>query len=132
MQIKLMDSYVKKLIHTCHSRGTFAMGGMAATIPVKNDVGANEKAMESVKADKLREVLAGHDGTWVAHPALVAIARTVFDKHMREVNEASERNGNGYNHPHPLLKLTHPIRSLGAGQPDRQGARSCRTGSDRE
>ena len=87
MQIKLMQSYVKKLVYTCHKRGTFAMGGMAATIPIKNDVGANTRAMESVKADKVREVMAGCDGTWVAHPALVKIAKDIFDKHMRSPNQ---------------------------------------------
>lgn len=87
MQIKMMDSYVKKLVYTCHKRGTFAMGGMAATIPIKNDAVANAKAMESVRADKLREVMAGCDGTWVAHPALVAIAKEVFDKHVRGPNQ---------------------------------------------
>jgi malate synthase A len=82
-----MQAYVKKLIYTCHKRGTFAMGGMAATIPIKNDPEANAKAMEGVRSDKLREVQAGHDGTWVAHPALVKIARDVFDEHMKSPNQ---------------------------------------------
>jgi malate synthase len=63
------------------------MGGMAAQIPVKNDPVANDKAMESVRADKLREVRAGHDGTWVAHPALAAIASDIFNKHMPTPNQ---------------------------------------------
>jgi malate synthase len=58
------------------------MGGMAAQIPIKNNVAANEKAMDKVRADKLREVRAGHDGTWVAHPDLVKLAKSVFDEHM--------------------------------------------------
>eukprot|EP00520_Triparma_pacifica_P000934 CAMPEP_0118662076 /NCGR_PEP_ID=MMETSP0785-20121206/16626_1 /TAXON_ID=91992 /ORGANISM="Bolidomonas pacifica, Strain CCMP 1866" /LENGTH=554 /DNA_ID=CAMNT_0006555571 /DNA_START=8 /DNA_END=1672 /DNA_ORIENTATION=- len=89
MSCPFMQAYVKKLIHTCHKRGTFAMGGMAATIPIKNDPAANAKAMEGVKADKLREVQAGHDGTWVAHPALVKIARDIFDQHMKSPNQIS-------------------------------------------
>jgi len=87
MQTKLMESYVKKLVYTCHKRGTFAMGGMAATIPIKNNFSANAKAMESVRADKVREVMAGCDGTWVAHPALVTIAKDIFDQHLKEPNQ---------------------------------------------
>ena len=71
------------LIKTCHRRGVHAMGGMAAQIPIKDDPAANEAALEKVRADKLREVTAGHDGTWVAHPGLVPDrARTIFDAHM--------------------------------------------------
>ena len=64
---------------------------MAAQIPVKDDPVANDKAMESVRADKLREVLAGHDGTWVAHPALASIATDVFNKHMPTPNQLHRR-----------------------------------------
>jgi malate synthase len=63
------------------------MGGMAAQIPIKNDPAANEAAMEKVRADKLREVTDGCDGTWVAHPGLVPIAKEVFDKHMPQPNQ---------------------------------------------
>ncbi|KNA98891.1 malate synthase [Fusarium oxysporum f. sp. lycopersici 4287] len=80
MTVPFMESYVKLLIQTCHKRGVHAMGGMAAQIPIKNDTAANDKAMEGVRADKLREVRAGHDGTWVAHPALASIATEIFDK----------------------------------------------------
>ena len=73
-----LHSYVQLLIKTCHRRGIHAMGGMAAQIPIKNDPVANEKALEKVREDKLREVKAGHDGTWVAHPALVAVAKEDF------------------------------------------------------
>jgi len=90
MQVPFMDAYVKRLIHVCHKRGTFAMGGMAATIPIKNDPAANARAMDDVRRDKLREVTAGHDGTWVAHPALVKIARDVFDEHMPQPNQISK------------------------------------------
>ena len=77
-----MDAYVKRLIYICHKRGTFAMGGMSAAIPIKNDPSRNAAAMAKVEEDKVREVLAGHDGTWVAHPALVTVAKKVFDQHM--------------------------------------------------
>ena len=71
-----LDSYVELLIQTCHRRGIHAMGGMAAQIPIKNDPVANEKALAKVREDKLREVKAGHDGTWVAHPAWSPSPRT--------------------------------------------------------
>ncbi|RYP27307.1 hypothetical protein DL767_007731 [Monosporascus sp. MG133] len=87
MTVPFMDAYVKLLIQTCHKRGVHAMGGMAAQIPIKDDKEANDKAMEGVRADKLREVLAGHDGTWVAHPALAAIATEIFNKHMPTPNQ---------------------------------------------
>ena len=63
------------------------MGGMAAQIPIRDDPDANEQAMERVRQDKLREVRAGHDGTWVAHPGLVPIAKAVFDEHMKKPNQ---------------------------------------------
>jgi malate synthase len=75
------------LIKTCHRRGIHAMGGMAAQIPIKNDPAANEKALDKVRQDKLREVKAGHDGTWVAHPGLVPIAKAIFDEYMTTPNQ---------------------------------------------
>jgi malate synthase len=84
-----LKSYVDLLIRTCHRRGIHAMGGMAAQIPIKNDAQANERAMEKVRADKLREVRAGHDGTWVAHPGLVPIAKEIFNAHMPSANQIS-------------------------------------------
>ena len=90
MSTPLMEAYVTRLIQICHRRGTFAMGGMSAVIPVKDDVLKNEAAMLSVKQDKLREVTAGHDGTWVAHPALVKVAKDVFDQHMPTPNQISK------------------------------------------
>ena len=89
MTSPMMQAYVNRLIYVCHKRGTFAMGGMAATIPIKNDAVANSSAMDDVQSDKLREVIAGHDGTWVAHPALVPIAREVFDQYMHGKNQIS-------------------------------------------
>lgn len=87
MTVPFMDAYVQLLIKTCHKRGVHAMGGMAAQIPIKDDKEANDKAMAGVYADKLREVRAGHDGTWVAHPALANIANEVFNKHMPTPNQ---------------------------------------------
>ena len=91
MTCHFLHSYVEKLIQTCHRRETFAMGGMAAQIPIKNDPEANQKAMDKVKADKLREVKAGHDGTWVAHPGLIPLAKGVFDEFMPEPNQISNK-----------------------------------------
>jgi malate synthase len=84
MDKHFLESYVHLLIQTCHRRGIHAMGGMAAQIPIKNDPAANQQAIEKVRQDKLREVQAGHDGTWVAHPGLVPIAKEVFDTHMKK------------------------------------------------
>ncbi|MGV8931675.1 MAG: malate synthase A [Luteimonas sp.] len=81
-----LRAYSELLIQTCHRRGAHAMGGMAAQIPIggtaADAIEANAAAMARVQADKLREVTAGHDGTWVAHPALIPIARAIFDAHM--------------------------------------------------
>jgi malate synthase len=87
MDRAFLKAYVDLLIKTCHRRGAHAMGGMAAQIPIKNDAQANEAAMEKVRADKLREVRAGHDGTWVAHPGLVPVAKQIFDEHMKTANQ---------------------------------------------
>ncbi len=87
MASHFLDSYVRLLIKTCHRRNIHAMGGMAAQIPIRTDPEANEKALEKVRQDKLREVKAGHDGTWVAHPGLIPIAKAVFDEHMKTPNQ---------------------------------------------
>jgi malate synthase len=86
-----MRAYTQLVIKTCHERGAHAIGGMAAQIPVKNDPEANQAAFEKVKADKLREVKDGHDGTWVAHPGLVATAMEIFDEYMPEPNQVYRR-----------------------------------------
>jgi malate synthase len=91
MTVPFLKAYSELLIQTCHRRGAFAMGGMAAQIPIKDDEAANEAALAKVRADKLREVQAGHDGTWVAHPALVPIAQMVFDQHMPAPNQLDVR-----------------------------------------
>jgi malate synthase len=82
-----LQAYSFKLIQTCHRRGAFAMGGMAAQIPVKGDPAANEAAFAKVRADKEREATNGHDGTWVAHPDLVPVAMEVFDRLMPGANQ---------------------------------------------
>lgn len=90
MTSHFLKSYVTRLIQTCHKRGIHAMGGMAAQIPIKNDEQANQKAMDKVYEDKKREVLAGHDGTWVAHPGLIPLAMSVFDEYMPTPNQLSK------------------------------------------
>jgi len=90
MECHFLSSYVELLIQICHRRGTHAMGGMAAQIPIRNDAAANEEALEKVRHDKLREVKAGHDGTWVAHPGLVPVAKEIFDKYMPEPNQIAK------------------------------------------
>ena len=87
MTTHFLKSYSELLIQTCHRRGAHAMGGMAAQIPIKNDPVANDAALAKVRADKEREAKAGHDGTWVAHPGLVPIAREVFDRWMPGPNQ---------------------------------------------
>jgi malate synthase len=91
MERHFLSSYVQLLIKTCHRRGIHAMGGMAAQVPIKNDPAANEQALEKVRQDKLREVRAGHDGTWVAHPGLVPVAKQIFDEHMKGPNQLGVR-----------------------------------------
>ena len=95
MDQPFLSSYVDLLIDTCHRRGTHAMGGMAAQIPIRNDPAADAAAIERVSNDKLREVKAGHDGTWVAHPGLVGVAKAVFDEWMPEPNQIARIPGTG-------------------------------------
>lgn len=87
MTSPFMDAYSKLVIQRCHKRGIHAIGGMAAQIPIKNDDEANAAALEKVRKDKEREVKNGHDGTWVAHPALVEVAMNEFNKHMPTPNQ---------------------------------------------
>jgi malate synthase len=87
MGAAFLRAYSLALIKTCHRRGAFAMGGMAAQIPVKGDPAANELAFARVRADKEREAGDGHDGTWVAHPDLVPVAMAVFDRLMPTPNQ---------------------------------------------
>ena len=91
MTSHFLRSYSLLLIKTCHRREIHAMGGMAAQIPIRDDPAANEAAMEKVRVDKLREAGDGHDGTWVAHPGLVAIAKEVFDREMPQPNQIARK-----------------------------------------
>ncbi|MEN0005993.1 MAG: malate synthase A [Bacteroidota bacterium] len=91
MTVPFMKAYSELVIKTCHRRGVHAMGGMAAQIPIKNDPEANAKALDKVRADKLREVQAGHDGSWVAHPGLVSVAMEVFDEYMPTLNQVTKQ-----------------------------------------
>ena len=87
MATPFMEAYSLRVIQRCHKRGVHAMGGMAAQIPIKNNEEANKKAYEKIRLDKEREVKNGHDGTWVAHPGLVAVALDVFNEHMPTKNQ---------------------------------------------
>lgn len=91
MTSHFLRSYSQLVIKTCHRRGIHAMGGMAAQIPIKNDSKANDEALAKVKADKEREAGDGHDGTWVAHPGLIQIAKEVFDRLMPEANQINNK-----------------------------------------
>ena len=91
MTAPFMRAYALTLVKTCHRRDAPAMGGMAAQIPIKNDPAANLAALEKVRADKLREVTDGCDGTWVAHPDLVPIAKEMFDRYMPQPNQRGKQ-----------------------------------------
>ncbi|MFI5279270.1 MAG: malate synthase A [Gemmatimonadales bacterium] len=102
-----LNAYVQLLIRTCHRRAVHGMGGMAAQIPIKGDPTANEAALERVRADKRREVTAGHDGTWVAHPALVPVAKAIFDEHMPQPNQIANRRADVRVSAADLLAVPH-------------------------
>jgi malate synthase len=91
MTTHFMRSYSKLCIKTCHNREIHAMGGMSAYIPIKSDPVANEKALSQVRADKEREAMDGHDGTWVAHPGLVPVALEVFNRVMPQPNQIDKK-----------------------------------------
>jgi malate synthase len=91
MEQPFLRAYAELVIRTCHRRGIHALGGMAAQIPIKRDPTLNAQALEKVRQDKLREVQQGHDGTWVAHPGLVPVARDVFAAHMTGPNQIARR-----------------------------------------
>jgi malate synthase len=91
MESPFMKAYSLLAIQTCHKRSAPCIGGMAAQIPVRHDPVANEEAMAKVRADKLREVRNGHDGTWVAHPGLVPVAKAIFDEHMPSANQIDKQ-----------------------------------------
>jgi malate synthase len=110
MDKAFLNAYVQLLIKTCHRRGVHAMGGMAAQIPIKNDAQKNEEALAKVRADKLREVTNGHDGTWVAHPGLVAIARDVFSA-MKGKNQLDVKRDDVKIGRNDLLEVTPGTRT---------------------
>ncbi len=97
MTTHFMKSYAELLVKTCHRRSAHAMGGMAAQIPVKNDEKANAEAFAKVKADKEREATYGHDGTWVAHPALVPVALEAFNRLMPTPNQIAQKKRDDVN-----------------------------------
>jgi malate synthase len=105
MNAHFMRSYSKLCIKTCHRRGAHAMGGMSALIPSKSDSEANERAIAGVRADKEREASDGHDGTWVAHPGLVAVAREVFDRIMPQANQIARKHDDYKVTQEDLLKV---------------------------
>ncbi|MBK7858095.1 MAG: malate synthase A [Archangiaceae bacterium] len=106
-----LRAYTQLLIQTCHRRGAHAMGGMAAQIPIKDDPAANDAAMAKVRADKLREVTDGHDGTWVAHPALVPLAKAIFDEHMKTPNQVQRTRDDVKVGADDLLKVPDGTRT---------------------
>ena len=105
MATPFLTAYSHLLVRTCHRRGAHAMGGMAAQIPIKDDPAANAAALAKVVADKEREVRAGHDGTWVAHPGLVPVAREVFDREMATPNQIDRPLGTESIGPAELLAI---------------------------
>jgi malate synthase len=111
MEQPFMRAYTQLTIKTCHRRGIHAIGGMAAQIPIKGDEQANRAALDKVRADKLREVRDGHDGTWVAHPGLVSVAREVFEGHMSGANQISKRRDDFETTAEELLALPRGTRT---------------------
>jgi malate synthase len=114
MDKAFLAAYSLRLVATCHRRGAFAMGGMSAFIPVKGDEAANEKAFAEVRADKLREVTNGHDGTWVAHPGLVPVAMQAFEA-MHGPNQLSKMPENIPGRDE-MLKLHEGARTEGGAR----------------
>ena len=113
-----LNSYSLLLIKTCHKRGAFAMGGMAAQIPVKNNDEENDKAFEKVRNDKEREVKNGHDGTWVAHPGLVPVAMEIFDKQLSGDNQLDVSLDN-------ITITQDDLLEVHKGQRTEEGMREC-------
>eukprot|EP00249_Psilotum_nudum_P016938 c26068_g1_i1 orf=334-2022(+) len=107
-----MKSYSELLIQTCHKREVHAMGGMAAQIPIKDNPVANEAAMALVKADKLQEVKAGHDGTWAAHPGLIDVITEVFDTNMPMANQLHVKREDIQVTDQDLLQMPTGVRTL--------------------
>src|ERR1700681_2806040 len=109
MTVPFMRAYTELLVKTCHRRGAFAMGGMAAFIPSRRDPSVNEVALPRVRDDKLRESRDGFDGTWVAHPDLVPIAREIFAEFMGDrANQLERQRPEVSVNAHQLLDLRVP------------------------
>ncbi|WMS44157.1 malate synthase A [Acuticoccus sp. MNP-M23] len=113
-----LRAYSQLLIKQCHRRGAFAMGGMAAQIPNRRDADANSQALEKVRADKEREAMDGHDGTWVAHPDLVPIAMEVFDRVMPGANQVGRQRDDVTMSQAAMLEVHE-------GQKTEAGVRDC-------
>ena len=115
MTAPFMRAYALLLIKTCHRRNAFAMGGMAAQIPIKDDPVANAAALEKVRADKVREATDGCDGTWVAHPGLIEVAKAVFDQHMPTPNQLHRKRDDVHIRAKDLLhfKPEKPVTEAG-------------------
>jgi malate synthase len=118
MERPFLKSYVDLLIRTCHRRGAHAMGGMAAQIPIRDDPQANALAMARVRADKLREARAGHDGTWIAHPGLATLAREAFDEVMTGPNQLAVRR-------EEVTVSSRDLLAVPDGQITEEGVRGC-------
>jgi len=118
MTTHFMRSYSLLCIKTCHRRNIFAMGGMAAQIPVKGDAAANEEAFAKVRADKEREASDGHDGTWVAHPGMVQLALDAFNAKMPQPNQIDRKRAEVQVAPTDLLDFgpSGPITEAGLRQ----------------
>ncbi len=114
MTTPFLDAYSRLLVTTCHRRGAHAIGGMAAQIPIRGDPVASAAALAKVRADKEREVAVGHDGTWVAHPGLVAVAQEVFDHGMAGANQVATHPGTPGIRADQLLRVPPgPVRPSG-------------------
>ena len=115
MDTPFLEAGVRRMISVCHRHGAHAIGGMAAQIPVKFDNRANAEALDAVRQDKEREVRLGHDGTWVAHPALVPVAREVFDRAMPTPNQIDRPNSGPEVAPAALFpEARGPVTAEGA------------------
>jgi malate synthase len=111
MEQPFLRAYTQLLVQTCHRRGVHAMGGMAAQIPIRDDAQRSRAALEKVRADKLREVKDGHDGTWVAHPGLVPVAMEVFDAHMKGANQLDRTRDDVHVEAKDLLRVPEGSRT---------------------
>ncbi len=130
MTVPFMRAYTERLVRTCHDHGAHAIGGMAAFIPSRRDPEVNERALARVHADKEREAGDGFDGTWVAHPDLVPVAREEFDRRLGDrPNQLDRRRGEPPVEDAALLDLTRARRPrLGGRRPDERPGRAALSG----